>query len=229
MEQLKHSEESIIKLGERLVEELNSDESNNTLARWIAHYIAELISNIELAASKDSKEQLQKECCDLILKLWSKREDLPITKPLDNLKPFLEVVEILKGKKENLISPHWIEYNAMPRSTEWATFADIVKNNSEAIFSKVAEMTLHKDILLKDIEWMKENKEFLTQEEKSFLGIADVMSSLYNGSGVIDLNNFQISDDNQKRVEEMFEDLEKLIEEQKQALKKVRNGFLGNK
>lgn len=105
MEQLKHSEESIIKLGERLVNELNSNESNNTLARWMAHYIAELITKVELADSIDIKEKLQKECCDLILKLWSKREALPITKPLDSLKPFLEIVEVLRGESKNLISP----------------------------------------------------------------------------------------------------------------------------
>lgn len=86
-------------------------------------------------------------------------------------------------------------------------------------------MSLHKDLLLKDIEWMNKNKEFLTQDEKSFLSIADVMSKFYRDLGVVDLNNFQISDDNQKRVGEMFDELEELIDEQKKALQNVRNSF----
>ena len=52
MEKLKHSEESIIKLGEKLVTELNLEGSSNTLARWMSHYIAELIEKINLATSE---------------------------------------------------------------------------------------------------------------------------------------------------------------------------------
>lgn len=228
MEKLKHSEESIIKLGEKLVTELNLEGSSNTLARWMSHYIAELIEKINLATSEENKEQLQQECCDLILKLWSNKEDLPIIKPLGNLKPLIEILEVLKEEKEVSISPHWLEYHSMPRDNEWVSFVDLVKNNSEIIFNKVAQMNMHKDILLKDKEWMKENKEFLTQEEKDFLSVADVMSKFYKSLGVVDLNNFDISDDNQKRVNEMFDDLEKLIDDQKESLQKVRNKFIKN-
>ena len=228
MEQLKYSEESVIKLGEKLVKELNLEDSNNTLARWMAHYIAGLIEKINLATSEENRKHLQQECCDLILKLWSKKEDLPIVKPLDNLKPLIEILEVLKEEKEVSISPRWLEYHSMPRNNEWASFVETVKNNSEITFNKVAQMNMHKDILLKDKEWMKENKEFLTQEEKDFLSVADVMSKFYKSLGVVDLNNFDISDDNQKRVNEMFDDLEKLIDDQKESLQKVRNKFIKN-
>lgn len=225
MEQSKHSEESIIKLGEKLIKELNLEYSSNTLARWMSHYIAELISGINAAESESEKKQLQTECCDVILKLWCNRDDLPIKQPLEDLKPVLEILKILQEDKEPIIIPRWLEYNAMPRDNEWTQFVDLVKNNSEKIFSKVVQINLHKDILLKDQEWMKENKEFLTREQISFLEMLEVFSDFDKNMGVVDLNNFKMSDDNISRVDHMFKDLEDLLEEQKNELARIKENF----
>ncbi|ASE61575.1 Uncharacterised protein [Chryseobacterium gleum] len=225
MEQSKHSEESIIKLGEKLIKELNLEYSSNTLARWMSHYIAELISGINAAESESEKKQLMTECCDVILKLWSNRDDLPIKQPLEDLKPVLEILKILQEDKEPIIIPRWLEYNAMPRDNEWTQFVDLVKNNSEKIFSKVVQINLHKDILLKDQEWMKENKEFLTREQISFLEMLEVFSDFDKNMGVVDLNNFKMSDDNISRVDHMFKDLEDLLEEQKNELARIKENF----
>ncbi len=225
MEQSKHSEESIIKLGEKLIKELNLEYSSNTLATWMSHYIAELISGINAAESESEKKQLMTECCDVILKLWSNRDDLPIKQPLEDLKPVLEILKILQEDKEPIIIPRWLEYNAMPRDNEWTQFVDLVKNNSEKIFSKVVQINLHKDILLKDQEWMKENKEFLTREQISFLEMLEVFSDFDKNMGVVDLNNFKMSDDNISRVDHMFKDLEDLLEEQKNELARIKENF----
>ena len=225
MEQSKHSEESIIKLGEKLIKELNLEYSSNTLARWMSHYIAELISGINAAESESEKKQLMTECCDVILKLWSNRDDLPIKQPLEDLKPVLEILKILQEDKEPIIIPRWLEYNAMPRDNEWTQFVDLVKNNSEKIFSKVVQINLHKDILLKDQEWMKENKEFLTREQISFLEMLEVFSDFDKYMGVVDLNNFKMSDDNISRVDHMFKDLEDLLEAQKNELARIKENF----
>lgn len=225
MEQSKHSEESIIKLGEKLIKELNLEYSSNTLARWMSHYIAELISGINAAESESEKKQLKTECCDVILKLWSNRDDLPIKQPLEDLKPVLEILKILQEDKEPIIIPRWLEYNAMPRYNEWTQFVDLVKNNSEKIFSKVVQINLHKDILLKDQEWMKENKEFLTREQISFLEMLEVFSDFDKNMGVVDLNNFKMSDDNISRVDHMFKDLEDLLGAQKNELARIKENF----
>lgn len=166
---------------------------------------------------------MQQECCDIILKIWSQKENLPITKPLDNLKPVIEILQVLKEEKEVSILPRWLEYNSLPRESEWASFVDLVKNNSEQIFSKVVQMNLHKDILSKDKEWIKENKSFLNRDEISFLELIDVMSNNDFNTGVIDLNNFEMSDDNSERKKFMFGELENLIDEQKKNnLLKIR-------
>lgn len=230
MAQYKHSEEEIIKLGKKLVKELDLEYSTNTLARWLAHYLAELIENINKAEANEEKKTLQRECCDIILKLWSQKENLPIRRPLDDLKPVIEILQVLKENKEVSIIPRWVEYNSLPRDNEWAHFVDLVKNNSEKIFNKVVEMNLHKDILCKDEEWMKENKDFLSKEEISFLELIDVFGkSDFTKSNIIDLNNFELSNDNIQRVKFLFEELEKLIDEQKKELLKIKKKYLKKK
>jgi hypothetical protein len=101
MEQLTHSGEEIIKLGKKLIKELDLEYSSNILARWMSHYLAELIQYIDNAESEEKRKLLQKECCDIILKIWSNKENLPIRKPLDDLKPIIEVLQVLKEKKRS--------------------------------------------------------------------------------------------------------------------------------
>lgn len=226
MGQLEHSEEEIIKLGKKLVKELDLEYSTNTLARWMTHYLAELIENIDIAQSKQEKKVLREEACDIILKVWSQKENLPITKPLHNLKPIIEILQVLKEEKTVRIYPRWLEYNSIPRNNEWASFVDLVKNNSEKIFDKVLQMNLHKNLLNKDKEWLAENKSFLSNEEINFLEIVDVMNKYNFNPGVIDLNNFEMSNDNLQKVEFLFADLEKLLDEQKDKLLKIKQGYL---
>lgn len=226
MEQSKRSEDEILKLGKKLVKELDLEYSVNTLARWMSHYLAELMQNIDNAKTNEEKKQLQKECCDIILKLWSQKENLPIRKPLDDLKPVIEILEVLQKEKEESILPRWLgKYNRLSKENKWASFADMVKNNSEEIFNKVIQINLHKDILSKDEEWMKENKEFLTKDQIQFLELIDVFTDFKSNSGSIDLNSIEISNDNKKRIDYMFDEFERLLDEQKQELLKIKMSY----
>jgi hypothetical protein len=226
MEQSKHSEDEIIKLGKKLIRELNLEYSVNTLARWMSHYLAELIHNIDEAQSAEEKKILKRECCDLILQLWSQKENLPIRKPLDDLGPVIEILQVLKEKKEDSILPRWLgRHNKLARENQWASFIDLVKNNSEEIFNKVIQMNLHKDILCKDEEWMKENKAFLSKEQIKFLELIDVLHKNDLNKGVVDLNNFELSDNNTEKIKFMFDELEKLLDEQKEKLMKIKKSY----
>ncbi len=227
MEQSKHSEEQIIKLGKKLVKELDLQYSVNTLARWMSHYIAELIQNIEEATSKEEKRLLQQECCSEILKLWSQKENLPITKPLDDLRPVIEILQVLKEKEEDSVLPRWIgRHNKLPRENQWAHLIDLVKNNSEEVYDRIIQMNLHKDILCKDKEWMKENKEFLTEDQIHFLELIDIFTDNNFNIGNADLNDSELSNDNEKRIVYMFDKLEKLIDEQKKELLKIKGTYI---
>ena len=85
----------VLDLGRALVQELGLDPGVDTLSRWMAHYIAELIKAVETAAVEDRPAKLTK-CADTILNLWERRNLLPNGKrPFEDLEPILRTLESL--------------------------------------------------------------------------------------------------------------------------------------
>lgn len=80
--------DAILDLGRQLVGQLGLIESNDVLARWMAHALAERIVKAETAVGAE-RAALQAEAIDLILKLWGRRRDFP-----RGARPFEEVEAI---------------------------------------------------------------------------------------------------------------------------------------
>ncbi|MER3318491.1 MAG: hypothetical protein RIB79_09360 [Allomuricauda sp.] len=215
MEKLKHSEDAILKLGKKIIKELQLEHTGNTLVRWMIHYISELMENADKAPSGKKKEQLRKECCQAILELWRNREFLPMKKPLQNVAPILEILEVFK-ERDFLISPRWLEYRALPRDNKWASFVDLVKNNSEKIFNQCMDVNFNEEIIFKEKEWYNEHGEFLSKEEKEIISHLDMMIQLKNTSS-IDTNAIEKTSKKEK-FDYIFNELESLINEQKNEL-----------
>jgi len=87
--------DTILQLGRKIVDELGLDQSVDTLGRWMAHYIAELIQSAEAAQGNDRPEKLS--CCaNAILDLWKHRSVLPSGKrPFEDFEPILRALESL--------------------------------------------------------------------------------------------------------------------------------------
>lgn len=84
-----------LELGRKLVKELGLDQTVDTLGRWMAHYIAELIQDVEKASAEEKPAKMQA-CCDAILNLWKHRHMLPDGKrPFEELEPILRNLESL--------------------------------------------------------------------------------------------------------------------------------------
>jgi len=84
-----------LELGQALVEELGLDPGVDTLGRWMAHHIAELITSVETAKDED-RPAGQAECADAILALWERRHQLPNGKrPFEDLESILRALESL--------------------------------------------------------------------------------------------------------------------------------------
>merc|ERR1712137_994692 len=170
-EQSKHSEEEILKLGKKLIKELELVYTGNTLARWMAHYLAELINNIDKCESKEEKIKFQKECCDIILEIWQKRERVPIEKPTEKLKPIIDVLSLLKKNEHPFIRHRFFDKkNGLKNSnSSWLSFLEKVKNNSERIYRKSLIVIISEELLEKDKEWIEEHGSFLSDDEKSVI------------------------------------------------------------
>ena len=92
--------DEVLALGHKLVNELDMEPRVDTLARWMAHYVAELI---DAAANAPLAERAacQKRCFDAILELWSHRAELPNGKrPFENLEPIMRALESLDPEDE---------------------------------------------------------------------------------------------------------------------------------
>lgn len=87
----------VLELGARLVEQLDS--KDDLLASWMAHYIAELIENVE-KATVETKRAAQEVCAKAILELWRHRSSLPKdVRPFAKLGPVLRTLASLDNER----------------------------------------------------------------------------------------------------------------------------------
>lgn len=94
------TQKKIIDLGKSIVKELDLDPGVDTLAKWMAHYIAAKIELAENLAG-EGKVTAEKECFEAILKLWEHRWSIPSNKPfLKDFEPLLETLDKLNPNKE---------------------------------------------------------------------------------------------------------------------------------
>lgn len=81
-----------LELGREIVDQLGMARSNDTLGRWMAHHIAELIKEAEVAPAKE-KHVTQARVADAILRLWERR--LNVESHLNPFKDFKAVASTL--------------------------------------------------------------------------------------------------------------------------------------
>jgi len=66
-----------LELGQYLVRELDFEGGVDTLGRWMAHYLAELIDEAENSSTVAKRTRARKEAATTILKIWDHRSSLP--------------------------------------------------------------------------------------------------------------------------------------------------------
>ena len=87
--------DSVLAIGKKLVDELGPDQSVDTLSRWMAHYIAEKMEDVE-AATGEARNRKMSECSDAILKLWAHRSELPNgQRPFEDFESIFRVLQSL--------------------------------------------------------------------------------------------------------------------------------------
>lgn len=85
----------VIDLGKALIEELDLEPGVDTLSRWMAHYIAELLAKLENVKG-DEKAQVQQHCFETILTLWQHRSSYRDGhRPFENFEPIFQTLEAL--------------------------------------------------------------------------------------------------------------------------------------
>lgn len=67
----------ILELGRYLVRELEFEDGVDTLGRWMAHHVAELIDRAENAPTETERLAARRDATETILKIWEHRASLP--------------------------------------------------------------------------------------------------------------------------------------------------------
>lgn len=230
MEQSKQSEDKIIELGKTLIDELDLNNRFNTLARWMAHYISELIHKMESTSSEAERVKLKKECCELIIQLWDKRERIPIKKPTEKLEPIISVLELLKEEKHPFIPFLFTEKQRNLKSKNWVEFLKVIKESSKRIYNKSLMSMIHDKVLEKDNQWVEKHGEFLSKEEKTIVSYLNYINSKEIRIEIVDgsENKLEEKSDSEK-FELLFSELESCIDEQKEALLSLKKELAENK
>lgn len=119
---------AVLELGARLVEQLEA--SDDFLASWMAHYIAELIDNVERATA-DTKLAAQDTCAKAILELWRHRASLgDKVQPFAKLEPIVRTLASLDTERPEgryyARDLHDAVANADEEARQWLDFASDV-------------------------------------------------------------------------------------------------------
>ena len=91
-----------MELGCHLVHELGFGDSVDTLGRWMAHHVAELIDTAKNGKTEDKRLRSREQATEIILELWKHRASLPGNAwPLAPYKDVLRVIDLMGHGRES--------------------------------------------------------------------------------------------------------------------------------
>lgn len=220
MEQSIPNNDQILDLGKTITQELKLNQSN-ILGHWMSHFLSELIVKYENTTDSEEKEKLRKECCDLIMKIWNQKENVPFRHPTSGLNPILEILEIFKKQEHPVLPLLFSKRNRDIKSSTWVAFLKIVKESSKSIYNKVLLAMLSDKVLEVENEWVKKHGVFLTEEEKKLIQYLNYLKKQELKIVFDDIIEF-----NPEKLENLFVELSNLIQDQKEALNSLKKNLL---
>lgn len=173
-EQSAHSK-AVIALGKKLVAELGLDNSVDTLGRWMAHYIAQLLQEAE-SATDDKRSANNSELRDAILALWAHRFELSAGKgPFGDIEPILRALASLDPASRSFrhFSPSQAPDTQRGESKETENWVELAKGLdyiSKILIAYCLASAADKAVD-KSAEWIKLAKEAGADDSFEFLVI----------------------------------------------------------
>ncbi|RXK53544.1 hypothetical protein ESB00_17795 [Oleiharenicola lentus] len=112
-----------IELGEALIADLKSESHSTPLSRWVAHYLAEQMTELNKATGKE-RAKAQDRCFAAILQLWRHRDSMPSgLHPFAGFDPVLRALETISPDRRH---GYYIRDFDEKRATDKRS-ADVVK------------------------------------------------------------------------------------------------------
>jgi len=142
----------VVALGQKIVAELNLEPGVDTLARWMAHHLAEVLLRAENAKGED-KEKAEQECRALILKIWAHRTALP-GRPLESFLPILQTLYRLSGTNPRWYLPQ--DFEAKGEVGVWLKYALKI----DSLLASLMQHCVTQAVVMasaKEKKWLKDN------------------------------------------------------------------------
>lgn len=144
-------------LGKRIVKELDLEDSVDTLGRWMAHRIAELMEQAEQAPTEAEREAAKRECTDVIIRLWEHRTKFPFKPPL------ADIAKFLRNLTSDSPPPHW-EKPESPDGT-WHSILPHLEKLQEREYRICRDAAIAETSLEEEREWLEEHREEMSDDE----------------------------------------------------------------
>jgi hypothetical protein len=108
----------VLGLGRHLVRELGFEDGVDTLGRWMAHHLTELIAKAENGVTAAERSRARKNATETILKIWEHRGSLP--RKAYPLAPYKELLKVLDRLRPD---DNPFRYFGHPAETKMEQFA----------------------------------------------------------------------------------------------------------
>ena len=154
----------------------------DTLSRWMAHYVAELIDAAE-NGSAEERAASRRKCFEAILELWSYRAELPGgRRPFENLEPIVRTLESLDPDND---LPRF--YRSVRRTVEREEENSLTQSILDVVDSIDSTARILIGYTLADLvrSAMDESKEWvaLARDAGTRAGFVDIMASFVSSGG----------------------------------------------
>ncbi|HMH24036.1 MAG TPA: hypothetical protein VK563_19765 [Puia sp.] len=145
---------------------LKQGRSDQTVT-WMAHYLSELIIHAEQETNAIKKKELEKECAEIILGLWEKRNSFPdVIHPLSGLTHAVEVIKAMMDDRSNDL--YFTRFEYAESNSIWGNY---MKTLRVAIEDSM-RIALSAGITLEARERnkiLKLHKDYLSEEEREIM------------------------------------------------------------
>jgi len=132
----------------------------DTLGRWLAHYLAEKMEHADSAPDGTAGETDRRECVDLILRLWDRRQTWPLSAPLKDV----------ADRLDELLAPKPRFFHASTKTSD--PFRDLL-HGLEELHHKEIQVCLAAWVaglnLSKDREYLQNHLEHLDEHEHQII------------------------------------------------------------
>lgn len=212
-------------MGKRIVEELGLTDSCETLAKWMAHLVAERIREVESEEDVVRKRKLESECVELIKGLWERRACLPGgAAPLGTIQ---EAMAALKSIQDDIKGFYHVRRAAQEMGSPWLEFAC----NSHALDRNLSVIAYLTALLESDFEtakrWLAESGNMLSADERRLIESLDRWLDSESVFGIpsdsVSIRGLAPED----RKERVLRKLKELLADQTAALQRLRERLAG--